>query len=55
LYIVPDKTEFSEVTEKSMTQILTDITEPVFLKIENDIKNLYLNLWKSLKIIVLIL
>lgn len=43
MYIVADKSEFSEVTENSVSQILTDITEPSFLLIENSIKNLYLN------------
>jgi len=44
LYFVSDKSEFSEVTEYSVTKILTDVTESSFLLIENDIKNLYLNL-----------
>lgn len=42
--VFKDKSEFSEVTENSVTKILTDVTESSFLLIENDIKNLYLNL-----------
>lgn len=54
MYIVADKSEFSEVTENSVSQILTDITEPSFLLIENSIKDLYLDLWSKLKIKVLL-
>lgn len=42
--VFKDKIEFSEVTENSMTKILTDVTESLFLLIENDIKNLYLKM-----------
>lgn len=42
--MVSDKEEFSKVTENSVSQILTHITEPSFLLIEDNIKNLYLDL-----------
>jgi hypothetical protein len=42
-YFVTDKSEFSEVTECSVAQVLTDITESSFKLIENDVKKLYLN------------
>lgn len=42
--MISDKEEFSKVTENSVSQILTHITEPLFLLTENSIKNLYLEL-----------
>ncbi|VVC29684.1 Hypothetical protein CINCED_3A003101 [Cinara cedri] len=42
--VFKDKSEFSEISEHSVSQILTDVTESSFLSIVNDVKNLYLNL-----------
>lgn len=44
LNIVSEKSEFSVISENSVSQILNDVTESSFLLIVNDVKNLYLNL-----------
>lgn len=44
LNIVSDKSEFSVISENSVSQTLIDVTESSFLLIVNDVKNLYLNL-----------
>lgn len=41
---VSDESEFSDISENSVSQILIDVTESSFLLVVNDIKNLYLHL-----------